>query len=571
MAIILNDVVVYAEHNPAVKILNKISCMARTGQITLIVGKPGSGKSTLLDAMAGLIRVKSGQIVIEGETMWQGRRLTRAVQLMTGSVFQQPERQLFARTVRKEFDYSLNPYRLSRNENQDRILMAMHAVHLGIHLLTSSPFTLSGGQKRRVALGSTISTKPKWLFLDEPTSGLDPEAVQSLINFITNYKEQSQGGIVIVTHDLSAFLPIADHVVVLQGGSLVASVSVQELHENPTILLKAQVGLPDSMELAIRLKEEGIYVPSYPLSAAEMARIILNDSKNYDRLAIVVDPEQMLTPSSENGTVNDSVIEVKPTNYTKNLFSLSGVIVELDPRTKWLVYLLLSTGILFQTTWLGFSIATLITCGLVLAVKVRLRDLVRLLFPFIIFAVISTQFAALGVTVIHSHWISISYSIVSARNTGSQLFRIILLMVLGMLLPLTTSNLKIKRGLEQAIAVLLGMKVLAEAIALSVALMLRFIPLLTQEISKFSRIVRARGKSRANPDSIRARDIHVVMIPFIVSVFQLADSLSTAMEVRGYKRLGLPRTSSITLRMNYRDIIAIVIGLGVLCMLLVVR
>ncbi len=144
-------------------------------------------------------------------------------------------------------------------------------------------------------------------------------------------------------------------------------------------------------------------------------------------------------------------------------------------------------------------------------------------------------------------------------------------MALGVWLPLTTSHVKIKKGIEQTLAWVPGMATIAEAIALGASLTLRFIPMLMKETNRFSKIVRARGKSRAKPGSLRVKDLRAVMTPLLLSVFQLADNLSTAMEVRGYHRLGQKRTSSVRLKMNRKDIVGIAIGIFLSLILFLIK
>ena len=551
MTIIMDHVVVTTKSSPTTEILKDINCAFENGTITLVIGKTGSGKTTLLDALAGLTTTKSGTVQFDNQPMWKKKRLIDAVKFKTGYVFQYPEHHLFARTVKGEFDYSLKPFHLSKKEITARTMSAMHTVNLASDLLVQSPLLLSSGQKRRVSLGSTFATQPEWLFLDEPTSGLDPAAVQTLIAFFKSWKTQAQGGMVIATHDLDAFFPIADKVLVMHNGRLLANLTPDELCANTDILRQAEVGFPVAVEVAVLLNEQGISAPMGCVSAKTMATAITN-------LAIGTPPRsgqlRHHQPTLTMSDLDDASLDEEPQLN-------NHMIQHLDPRAKWLIYILFSIGIFVQTSWAGLLFASLIAVGIVAIAKVTFGDFKKILIPFVAFIIISVGLSGLVIEFRSAHFINIGFSLVNALTTLQQLLKIFLILILGMLLPLTTSHMKIKKGLEQSLSLLPGMKHVAEAVALSAALMLRFIPMIMREVARFSKIVRARGKSRAKLGNIRIQDLHVVMIPLLLSVFQLADNLSLAMEVRGYRKTGGTRTSSIQLKMKRNDTIAILIGM----------
>jgi energy-coupling factor transport system ATP-binding protein len=550
MTIIMDHVCVTAKTSPTKEILKDINCTFENGTITLVIGKTGSGKTTLLDALAGLTTIKSGTVWFDKQPMWNKKRLIDAVRLKTGYVFQYPEHHLFARTVKGEFDYSLKPYRLSQEEDTARTISAMHTVNLALDLLVQSPLLLSSGQKRRVSLGSTFATQPEWLFLDEPTSGLDPEAVQTLITFFKSWKTQAKGGMVIATHDLDAFFPFADKVLVMHNGSLLANLTPDELCANTDILRQVEVGFPVAVEVAVLLNEQGISAPIGCVPAKTMATAITSLAIGTPSRAGQLQHHQQALTTSE---LDVSSLDEAP-QLNKH------VIHNLDPRAKWLFYILFSIGVFVQSSWASLLFASLIAVGIVTIAKVTFGDFKKILIPFAAFIVISVGLSGLVIVFKSAQLINIGFSLVNALITLQQLLKIFLIMILGILLPLTTSHMKIKKGLEQSLSWLPGMKHAAEAVALTAALMLRFIPMIMREVTRFSKIVRTRGKSRAKLGNIRIQDLHVVMIPLLLSVFQLADNLSLAMEARGYRKIGGTRTSCIQLKMNRNDTIAILIG-----------
>jgi len=561
MTIIMDHVFVTAKTSPTKEILTDINCTFENGTITLVIGKTGSGKTTLLDALAGLTTIKSGTVWFDKQPMWQKKRLIDAVRLKTGYVFQYPEHHLFARTVKNEFDYSLKPFRLPKEAVTARTMSAMHTVNLASDLLVQSPLLLSSGQKRRVSLGSTFATQPEWLFLDEPTSGLDPEAVQTLIAFFKSWKTQTKGGMVIATHDLDAFFPLADKILVMHKGSLLASLTPDELCANADILRQAEVGFPIAVEVAVLFNEQGMSAPMGCVSAKTMATAITSPTIGTPpREGQLQHHQQALTTSDSD----DSSLDEEPQLN-------NHAIQNLDPRAKWLFYILFSIGIFVQSSWAGLLFASFIAVVIVTIAKVTFADFKKILIPFVAFTVISVGLSGLVMVFKSAHFINIGFSLVNALTTLQQLLKIFLIMMLGILLPLTTSHMKIKKGLEQSLSWLPGMKHAAEAVALTAALMLRFIPMIMREVTRFSKIVRTRGKSRAKLGNIRIQDLHVVMIPLLLSVFQLADNLSLAMEARGYRKIGGTRTSCIQLRMNRNDTIAILIGVLLTCALFFIK
>ncbi|WP_435163145.1 ATP-binding cassette domain-containing protein [Paenibacillus glycanilyticus] len=231
----LKQVSVAAAHNPDKLLLNGINLTFRKEAITLLVGHNGSGKSTLLETMAGLRRLTGGQIDQGNESLWNNRgkkqRLNKTIVMRTGIALQQSESQWFASTVREEFDYSLKPYGLHAEEKESRIEKAMEQAGLPRELLERDPWTLSGGQQRRLAIACLMACEPEWLLLDEPTAGLDADGIRRLCAMLDAHRAAGRGAVV-ATHDLDALLPLADEVAVLAGGSVREAASAASWAEN---------------------------------------------------------------------------------------------------------------------------------------------------------------------------------------------------------------------------------------------------------------------------------------------------------------------------------------------------
>ncbi|WP_068775315.1 ATP-binding cassette domain-containing protein [Paenibacillus sp. FJAT-26967] len=256
------------------EILDGISFAADRGGITLILGRSGSGKSTLLDVAGGLSVPDQGSVWVGGESLWQHSSASRDIRRKLAMVFQQPEEQLFAATVQREFDYTLKPQRLSAGQADRRIREALQQMGLGPDLLGQSPHELSGGTKRRVALAAVFAAAPEWLLLDEPTAGLDHEAAAVLVRTVREWTHRTGGGALIATHDLDAFLPVADRIVMLSRGRVVHDCTRDELARRPELLRDGGLQLPEALALGSWLRRQGAAVPPGFPAPAQMARAI---------------------------------------------------------------------------------------------------------------------------------------------------------------------------------------------------------------------------------------------------------------------------------------------------------
>ncbi|MVP00135.1 ATP-binding cassette domain-containing protein [Paenibacillus lutrae] len=254
------------------EILDGISFAADKGGITLILGRSGSGKSTLLDVAGGLSVPDQGSVWVDGESLWHQNSADRNIRRKLAMVFQQPEEQLFAATVQREFDYTLKPQRLSAAQADKRIREALQQMGLGPNLLGQSPHELSGGTKRRVALSVVFAAAPEWLLLDEPTAGLDHEAAAGLVRTVRTWTHRTGGGALIATHDLDAFLPVADRIVMLSRGRVVHDCTRDELARHPELLRDAGLQPPEALALGSWLRRHGAAVPPGWPAPAQMAR-----------------------------------------------------------------------------------------------------------------------------------------------------------------------------------------------------------------------------------------------------------------------------------------------------------
>lgn len=239
--------------------LRDISFEIPDGDFVAIIGHTGSGKSTLIQHLNALIKPTGGKIEIDGVDITAPDVDLRKVRRDVGLVFQYPEHQLFEETVYKDIAFGPKNMGLPEDEIKQRVLDAMHFVGLSEDLLEKSPFELSGGQKRRVAIAGVLSMRPKVLILDEPTAGLDPKGRDEILNqLVTLHKENEKMTIIFVSHSMEDVAQLANNVLVMNKGKLAMKGSVAEVFERSAELREMGLDVPQITELTHRLIASGI-------------------------------------------------------------------------------------------------------------------------------------------------------------------------------------------------------------------------------------------------------------------------------------------------------------------------
>lgn len=597
MNISLEKISAQSSQEPSRPLLKDMSVSFDAGTFTLLAGPTGAGKSTLLDIIGGLRPPDEGCILYGDNPLWVKSRISYPQgRDAVAMVFQYPEHQLFARTVRGEFVYSLKPHHLPREEQERRIGKAMKHMDLPLELLERSPFSLSGGQKRRVALAAALAVEPRWLLLDEPGAGLDPEGIQFLSEYLKSFTAAG-GSVILAAHDLDAFLPLADKIVLLSGGRITAAVSKEELCRRPQLLEESELAQPDSLQTAQELRRLGWKLPDWLLApeelAAELAPLLLAErptaGEARERAAAASEAASQAAASSMPAPEPAAALDMSPLEPAPFLASAaapastfapgapvarldadppasslkrgsaSGIrrsLAGADPRALWIGYILLSAGMLLSGSLPALLASFAVTAAVVAMSPIAPRMLWRSIKPFLLLLAASTLLSGLqfsGGADEPSFLSGITFSEEAALATILRLARLLCVLCLGILLPLLASPIRMKRGLEQGLALLGRLKLPVEALALAASLVLRFVPLILSELERFSRIARSRGKSRAKPGRFRPRDLPVILIPLVGSLIRSAEEFANTMEMRGYTRIGQSRTFGTTLRMNRKD------------------
>ncbi len=212
---------VYSSKTPFEKVaLDNVDVEIASGEFVGVIGHTGSGKSTLIQHLNGLLKPTSGKIYIDGEDIWQSKEKLREVRFKVGLVFQYPEYQLFEETVYSDIAFGPKNMELPEAEIDARVKEAMEIVGLREYYAKKSPFELSGGQKRRVAIAGVIAMRPKVLILDEPTAGLDPKGRDKILSQIKNYHETTGSTVLLVSHSMEDIAKHAGKVMVINKSKI---------------------------------------------------------------------------------------------------------------------------------------------------------------------------------------------------------------------------------------------------------------------------------------------------------------------------------------------------------------
>jgi len=266
----------YSKGTPFEKVaLNKISFDIEKGEFVAIIGHTGSGKSTLVSHLNGLSTPESGSVFLDGEDIFKKGYNLRNVRFRVGLVFQYPEYQLFEETVYKDIAFGPKNMGLSENEVKERVLSAAKALEIRPELLNKSPFELSGGQKRRVAIAGVIAMRPEVLVLDEPAAGLDPAGRDRVMRLITDYRNKTGSTVVIVSHSMETAARYADKIVVLNDGELFMCGTPDEVFARAEEIEKIGLNVPPVTRLIHALIKEGYDLPDNIYTAQKAAEALL--------------------------------------------------------------------------------------------------------------------------------------------------------------------------------------------------------------------------------------------------------------------------------------------------------
>ena len=242
--------------------LDNVSFRVEEGDFVGIIGSTGSGKSTLISHFNGLNRPTSGRILIDGKDMWEQGADLRAFRFQVGLVMQYPEYQLFEETCAKDIAYGPRNMGLDEAEIDRRVKEAAAFVGLSDELLQKSPFELSGGQKRRVAIAGVMAMHPRVLVLDEPAAGLDPEGRDTILSQIRDYHEKTGITVLLVSHSMEDIAKYANRVLVMSHAKLAMYDTVEKVFGHAQELLELGLSVPQVTQIFLKLRQMGLDIPT---------------------------------------------------------------------------------------------------------------------------------------------------------------------------------------------------------------------------------------------------------------------------------------------------------------------
>ena len=267
---------VYSPGTPyAAAALNGVDITIDEGDFLGIIGKTGSGKSTFIQHLNALIRLQSGSIKVFDVDLTQKKPDLKKLRGTVGMVMQYPEYQLFDETVEKDVAYGPKNLGLSEEEVRGRVKEAIELVGLNYkEVADRSPFELSGGQKRRVAIAGVIAMRPRVLILDEPTAGLDPRGKKDILTLIKRLKETSSPTIIIISHDMDAVAENCDKVALFSEGKVQKIGSPRDIFYDDSLLLDSEMDVPSVVKIAKEMEKRGARLDGKPVKREELVRAI---------------------------------------------------------------------------------------------------------------------------------------------------------------------------------------------------------------------------------------------------------------------------------------------------------
>ena len=281
--------------------LENVDFTVNQGEFMGIIGHTGSGKSTLIQHLNGLLKPSAGQVLFEGQDIWADKQFTRQVRFQVGLVFQYPEYQLFEETVFKDIAFGPKNMKLPEEEIRRRVLEAAAFVELPENLLELSPFELSGGQKRRVAIAGVIAMEPKVLILDEPTAGLDPKGREQILNNIRAYQAAKQATVIMVSHSMEEIADSVERLVVVNDAHIAMDGTPREVFSHARELEEMGLAVPQVTSVFLRLRELGLPVDTSVYTPAQAKADLMarkGGSGGVSRILLLVSTSPGTPPST---------------------------------------------------------------------------------------------------------------------------------------------------------------------------------------------------------------------------------------------------------------------------------
>ena len=524
-----------------------LSMTVGAGEFLGVIGHTGSGKSTLIQHLNGLLQPTSGRILLEGKDIWADPKKIRDVRFKVGLVFQYPEYQLFEETVYKDIAFGPKNMGLDAEEIDRRVRDA--AAFVGLHetLLDKSPFELSGGQKRRVAIAGVIAMEPKVLVLDEPTAGLDPQGRDTILAQIQAYHRAKGAAVVLVSHSMEEIARNVDRIVVLSDGKVYMEGTPKQVFARAHELEQVGLDVPQVTKVAAALKARGLDI----------------DTAVYTVEAL----EQKLL------TLRGGCVSVLKDITLGQFFPADTPVHRLDPRTKLLCVILYIVALFSAKSVLTYGIMITVLAVSVLVSRVPFKSLTKGLKPvyFVVaFTAVMNMFFTAG-TPVADVWLLRSITWEGVVAAVQMVLRIVMLIMGTFLMTYTTSPIALTDGMESLLGPLKKLRLPIHELAMMMSIALRFIPTLIEETDKIMSAQKARGADFETGNIFRrAKALVPILVPLFISAFRRADELATAMECRCYHG-GEGRTALRVLRYKAADWLVLVAFLALTAGIIVLK
>ena len=550
----------------AVTALDDVSFEVEEGDFVGIIGATGSGKSTLITHMNGLNKPTSGKIIIDGRDLWAEPEKIRDFRFLTGLVFQYPEYQLFEETCYKDIAFGPKNMGLDEAEVDKRVHEAAEFVGLDEALLERSPFELSGGQKRRVAVAGVMAMKPRILVLDEPAAGLDPEGRDEILSEVKDYHKKTGTTVLLVSHSMEDIAKYADKVLVMSRKKIAMYDTVEKVFARAPELLELGLSVPQVTKIFLKLREMGVDVPADVYTIPYAVKMILAAKARRDAGETLVLPRDEESERGCSRMLRDITIGQH--------FPGNSLVHRFDPRLKLVLTILYIVLLFAASNPLGLALSLIFLAVMYAVAKIPFKLILKSLkpiFPIIVFtAVLNLFFVSgegdpvfkLGFLTVYAE--GIRYAVLMA-------VRVMALIAGTSLLTYTTSPIVLTDAIEQLLKPLGRLHFPVHELAMMMSIALRFIPTLIEETDKIMNAQKARGAQLDNGKMTeRIKALVPVLVPLFISAFRRADELAMAMECRCY-RGGDGRTRLKVLRCEKQDYIDLAVCIACFAVILASR
>lgn len=265
----------YGANSPFIKdAVSDVSFNIDEGEIVGIIGHTGSGKSTLVQHLNGLLKPTEGKIFIEDSNIWDKPKEIRKIRSKVGLVFQYPEYQLFEETVFSDIAFGPKNMGLCGEELEKRVMETCEIIGVKEEYLQKSPFDLSGGEKRRVAIAGVMAMRPKIIVFDEPTAGLDPKGRQDIMEIIYNYRKATNATVIIISHSMEDMAVLADKLLVMNNGSLAMFDTKENVFKNGDKLREMGLNVPIVTRVFDILRQKGLKLPNDVFTVSRAVEVL---------------------------------------------------------------------------------------------------------------------------------------------------------------------------------------------------------------------------------------------------------------------------------------------------------